>query len=321
MQKRIWFIYFSLISLLTVLLGAGSYNTVKQSDDEDLDSYRKVSGYVDENERCFKCHERADTANLKSLKLLTRLEYYSSSHRSLSCLGCHADPLPESPDRATKEAAASRTCTDCHLYIKDHQYFQFGAIEEEYLQSVHHNRKQSEFSCWKCHDPHKYKTSIRNTQNFPVAIDYNNAICLSCHINAGPYPDISDREISDELKTHTFLPEKEKHFGSVRCIDCHTKTNENFLIAHLVLPKENAVYKCSACHTPNSILLTTLYKQQYLEAEKQPGLFNSVVMKDIYIPGANRCEILNIICLVIFGFTFTGLLIHMIPRIITKPKT
>ena len=323
MRKRIFFNFFLFLISFIILLGSVSGALIKQRDDPQLELFRKVSKYVDENERCFKCHDGAsdltekeepdapDSSNIKKPQVITRQEFYKSNHRSLACLGCHSDPTPEFPDRTSKEAATSKTCTDCHQYIKNHQHYQFAVIEEEYLQSVHHLKKQSEFSCWKCHDPHKYKITIRNTENLPAAIAYDNEICMSCHTNANPF----------SIKMHIWLPELENHFRSVRCIDCHTKINENVLVAHMVLPKEKSVRNCSECHSQNSILLTTLYKQQYGEAVAKSGFFNSVVMKDVYIVGGNRSKILNIICLTFFGLTFIVMLIHMIPRLSKKTKT
>jgi hypothetical protein len=333
MRKRIFFNFFLFPMSFIILPGSVSGAHIKQPDNQKLELFWQVSKYVDENERCFKCHgvttdllqqEDADTpdsSNVKKPQVINRQEFYRSIHRSLACLGCHADPTPESPDRTSKEAATSRTCTDCHQYLKDYQHYQFAALEEEYLQSVHHQKKQSEFSCWKCHDPHTYKISIRNSENVRATIAYDNAICTSCHINGGPFSDLNDMEKNEDKKIHLWLPEQEKHFGSVRCIECHTKINQNVPVAHLVLPKEKSVRKCSKCHSQNSILLTTLYKRQYNDAGTKSGLFNAVVMKDVYIIGANHSKTLNIICLISFGLTFFLILIHMIPRILKKHNT
>jgi hypothetical protein len=333
MRKRIFFNFLLFPMAFIILLGSVSDVLIKQPDDQNLELFRQVSKHVDENERCFKCHGGAsdmneqegtdapDSSDVKKLPVITRQEFYNSNHKSLACLGCHADPTPESPDRTSKVAASSRTCTDCHKYIKNHQKYQFAAIEEEYLQSVHYQKKQSEFSCWKCHNPHKYKNTIRNTENVPAAIAYDNEICTFCHTNTNPFSILDNNGKSDTIKMHIWLPELEKHFRSVRCIDCHTKINENVLVAHQVLQKEKAVRRCSECHSRNSILLTTLYKQQYGEAVAKSGFFNSVVMKDVYIVGGNRSKTLNIICLIFSGITFAVMLIHMIPRIVKKTKT
>jgi len=310
MKKLIWITIFLLIVLFILLPDRASYSIIKLSDDSKLDSFRLVSEYVDENESCFKCHDIQDSLNLKEHQIMTRNEFYSSNHRSLSCIGCHADPLPESPDRTTKEAALARTCSDCHQHLKNNSHFRFAEIDAEYLQSIHHQRKQAEFSCWKCHDPHKDKITIRNNDNIAGVISDDNTTCLSCHKDAG-----SDSEM------HIWLPETEKHFGGVRCIDCHTKINMDLPVAHLVLPKEDAVRKCSQCHSNNSLLLATLYKNQYDGDGVKEVLFNSVVMKDTYVIGANRSNKLNHICLSLLGLTFCGILIHMIPRLLTKPKS
>jgi hypothetical protein len=86
------------------------------------------------------------------------------------------------------------------------------------------------------------------------------------------------------------------------------------------MPKENAVRKCGECHSQNSILLTTLYKNQPRDSSATNALFNSVVKKNIYVMGANKSETLNKICLSLLGLIICGILVHMIPRILTKKK-
>ena len=331
MKNRTWFNFIFLI-LLVILILSSSFRLVMQSDDKNLDSYRKVSEHVDENERCFKCHDQAidslkqevidkkDTLNLEELQIITREEFYQSNHRSMACIGCHTNEDPESKDPASEPTADSRTCTDCHLYIKEHQFYQFTAIEEEYLQSIHHQRKTDEFSCWKCHNPHADRIHIRNAENLPEAIAYDNSICLSCHKNANPFLAPEAIETGETDTIHQWLPEKEKHMGNVRCIDCHTRENENILVAHLVLPKEKSVRKCSECHFSNSLLLTTLYKNRTIGSKSKNGLFNAMVIEDAYIIGGNRSEILNVISLVIFGLAFAGIILHITPRILKKRK-
>lgn len=322
MKKFAYSNLFLLFFLAIVFLISVSFGLIKTTEDNILDSFRKVSEHVDENELCFKCHDKTinfseqdgtdnkDTMHLKESQIITREKFYRSNHRSLACIGCHTDEDTGLKDQSANTSALSRTCNDCHLYIKKHQHFQFAAIEEEYLQSVHYQKKQNEFSCWKCHNPHIDRIHYRDTINLTEAITYNNLICLSCHKNASPFKEL-----------HSWLPEKEKHFENLRCIDCHTKENTNILVAHLVMPKEKSVKKCSACHYSNSLLITTLYKNQVADTLNKSGLFNAMVTADVYISGANRSESLNLITLIILGFVFAGILLHMIPRFIAKSES
>jgi hypothetical protein len=324
MKKLIRINYFLVTLIGSILLGRAAFSLLKQPDEKELESFRKVSKYVNENERCFKCHDKQttkatdtlskaviepqDTLKLKESQIIRREIYYQSNHRSMACIGCHTNEDPESKDPASEPTAESRTCTDCHLLMNKHQFYQFAAIEEEYSQSIHHQRKPEDFTCWKCHNPHTDKIHIRNAENLREAIAYDNSICLSCHKN------------TDSSEMHQWLPEPEKHMGNVRCIDCHTKENENILVAHLVSSKEKSVRKCSECHFSNSLLLTTLYKNRTANTESQNGLFNAKVIQDAFIIGGNRSKFLNMISLIIFGLAFSGILLHMIPRIIKKNK-
>ncbi|KKL07463.1 hypothetical protein LCGC14_2585750, partial [marine sediment metagenome] len=120
------------------------------------------------------------------------------------------------------------------------------------------------------------------------------------------------------MQTHDWLPNETQHFQNVRCIECHTKINEDILVAHLVQPKEKAVRLCSKCHSSNSILMHTLYKFQSREARGEYGFINAVVMNEAYVIGANRNKYLNMISVILFGLTFLGLLAHISFRIIKK---
>jgi len=334
MKKLIWLSLVLLLLLSAFLSENNSHRTGKAGGKVDLDSFRLVSKHVDENERCFKCHDKPaemsdpdkvtlfrDSLKLKEDQIITREEFYSSNHKSLACIGCHADPTPESPGRTSREAAASKTCNDCHQYIKEHEFYHFASIEEEFIKSVHYQKKQSEFSCWKCHDPHVYRTMYRNSEKISAAVNYDNAICLSCHKHTLSSSESDPDKMKDKSEMHRWLPEMEEHFEGIRCMDCHTEINKELLVAHKVLPKEDAVRKCSECHAQNSILLVTLYKNQSVDSTAINGLFNSVVKKNIYVVGANRSNTLNRICLSLLGLVFCGILIHLIPRIVTKQKS
>jgi hypothetical protein len=89
-------------------------------------------------------------------------------------------------------------------------------------------------------------------------------------------------------------------------------------VAHLVLPKEEAVQNCNECHSSDSRLMHTLYKHQSLEARETYGFLNAVVINEAYVIGANRNYILGLISLFIFGFVVLGLATHLVFRIIKK---
>ena len=149
-------------------------------------------------------------------------------------------------------------------------------------------------------------------------MQYDNSLCLSCHKNADPGYSVKNPEEGDSEELHKWLPELEKHLENVRCIDCHTKVNTDILVAHLVLPEVGSVRNCSECHFSNSLLLTTLYKNQVPDTLKKNGMLNAMVNGDIFVLGANRNRFLNLLSLVIIGFVLAGIILHTVPRIIEK---
>lgn len=315
-----------------ILLTSISFIMMKQPDDKKLEPFREISDFVDENEQCFECHGESEyqildestnqyiTRILDQKKIIKREDYYRSNHRSLSCIKCHPDQNKQSlyPDELQQEVFS--ICIDCHGNDDNYKQYQFEKIEKEYFKSIHYKANPSEFSCWKCHNPHTYHISVRNTQNLHVTITYDNYICLSCHADDNRYQLYTDRQDLNFNQQHQWLPNQALHFINVRCIDCHTQINDEILVAHLILSKEEAVRRCVECHSTNSILLTTLYKFQSQEARNKYGFFNAVVINDIYLIGASWNYLLNLISLIIFGLTFVGIIFHILIRIIRMNK-
>lgn len=296
--------------------------------EHDLENFRKVNDFVDENESCFKCHGepkfllpneidgRVLHRHMCPDYVFLREDYYQGNHKSFACFDCHSADYETFPHPLDARLEEPWGCLDCHGYDEEYAHYNFETIEEEYLQSVHHLEVE-EFSCWKCH-PHSYHISIRNTENLKATIAYDNAICLSCHSDYSQFELLTDRENINITQTHDWLPNEALHFRNVRCIECHTKVNDSILVAHLVQPKEMAVHLCSECHSQNSLLTHTLYKFQAREARNELGFVNAVVMNEAYVIGANRNIYLNIISVIIFGLTFLGVFVHATIRIIKK---
>ncbi len=292
-----------------------------------LDTFRLVCDYVDENEACLRCHGeskfrlssddngRVVTHHMCKDQLIIREEYYASNHKSFACYDCHSADYDIFPHPLDIRLEEPWYCIDCHGYDEDYAHYKFEQIEEEYLQSVHYQANPEEFNCWKCH-PHSYHISVRNTDNLTATIAYDNAICLSCHADFDQFELLTDREGISIIQTHEWLPNQALHFKSVRCIECHTQVNDSILVAHLVLPKEDAVRLCSECHSSDSRLMHTLYKFQSREARNTYGFVNAVFMNDAYVIGANRNYVLNLISVIIFILTFLGIGLHIVFRII-----
>ncbi|KPK84951.1 MAG: hypothetical protein AMS27_08560 [Bacteroides sp. SM23_62_1] len=322
---------FSLLPVtLLILLGCLSFTIFKNPDEKDLEIFREVSDFVDDNEHCFICHGetkyqlsdevtgRVITRILCQDRVIKREDYYRSNHKRFACVDCHTGKYLQFPHPIEVRLEEPFACIDCHGYDENYADYQFEKIEEEYLQSIHHTANPAEFSCWKCHNPHTYHISIRNTENLSATIAYDNAICLSCHADFNRFQLLTDRGGINIIQQHQWLPNQALHFKNVRCIECHTQISDDILVAHLVMPKDEAVHLCSECHSRNSLLMVTLYKFQSKEARNKYGFFNAVVMNDAYVIGANRNYFLNVVSLVIFGLTFLGIIIHIGFRIFNK---
>lgn len=328
-MKKIFQLYTLFIaSTFLLFFGIVLGSSGRVADDTNLDNFRQVNEFVDDNEACFKCHgeDMFELPNDLDGRILTRHmcqdyrfnreAYYNGNHKSFACTDCHSPEYETFPHPLEPRLEEHWGCLDCHGYDEDYAQYHFEEIEEEYLQSVHH-LATDEFSCWKCH-PHSYKISIRNTQNLKATIAYDNGICLSCHADFSQFELLTQREGINITQTHDWLPNEALHFQNVRCIECHTKINDSILVAHLVQPKEMAVRRCTECHSENSLLMATLYKFQSKEARDELGFVNAVVMNNAYVIGANRNHFLGLISLIVFGLTLLGIGVHIAFRVKNK---
>jgi hypothetical protein len=204
---------------------------------------------------------------------------------------------------------------DCHGGDETFSSFDFEGIDQDYRQSTHFMLEEEGFSCWKCHEPHSYKINIRDSKNLKETILYDNTICLDCHSDFNRFQLLTEREEINILQKHEWLPNQASHFGSVRCIECHTKINDSILVSHLILPKEEAVRLCNECHSSNSLLMASLYKFQSRE-QRRDGFLNGIILNESYVIGANRNVYLNRLSILIFAVIILIISVHIIFRII-----
>jgi NAD-dependent SIR2 family protein deacetylase len=125
---------------------------------------------------------------------------------------------------------------------------------------------------------------------------------------------LTEREEINVIRSHDWLPNQSSHWANVRCIECHTQINENIPVAHLIKPKTEAVKRCNECHSQNSMLMASLYKFESKEQRKD-GFFNSIILNQSYVIGANRNEYLNLLSLIIFGGVLIVIAIHIFFRV------
>lgn len=275
----------------------------------------------EESQSCLKCHGSAqyvisDTSSgdevTKRMYRELRIDatqHVNSTHGNFKCTDCHSTDYETFPHPVSVKFEANYTCMDCHGGDEAYASFNFEKIETEYNESVHAKAMGENFNCWSCHNPHYYKLSKNITIEQRVAID--NDMCLQCHGSEIRFNNLSDKELPNILEKHDWLPNQALHFKSVRCIDCHAKQNDSIMVAHLIQGGDKAVKNCIECHSSNSILMSSLYKHEVSEQRSKSGFYNSVIMNQAYIIGANRNIYLNIISIAIFGVALLAIAVHI----------
>jgi len=293
----------------------------------------EAPAYLEENQECLICHgkkhfsyfnetlERDIKERMNPYHYIDSAEYYLSNHRNFQCTDCHSYSYSESfPHPNELRFESMMVCMDCHEGDDIYEKYNFATVTEEYLHSVHSELHSDEFNCWTCHNPHSYKITARTSENLLETIRYDNEICLDCHSDQSKIGLLSDRHIYDMLHQHEWLPNNRLHFQHVRCIECHTMTNDTLMVAHLVQPKEKAVKLCVECHSQNSILMASLYKHIRQESQEKQGFLNAAILSQGYVIGANRNYFLNYGSLAIFAMVLLGIATHAILRFIYPKK-
>ena len=283
-----------------------------------------------ENSHCFQCHgnhtysfqndviERKVTKRMSPYYIVDSVLYYDQNHKSFECIDCHSYDYKEFPHNNDLRMDPMPSCLDCHEGDDATAMYNFEDIYKEFHESVHSTKHSEEFTCWMCHNPHSYKINARNNESVKETIIYDNNICLSCHADIDKYNLISADNKPNVIEKHDWLPNQTAHFAAVRCIECHTHSSESTLVAHHLQSKDHAVKKCVECHSKNSELMASLYQFKAKENRQLYGFFNSALLGDTYIIGANRNQYLNILSGIIFGFVLLLISIHTIFRIRKK---
>jgi hypothetical protein len=281
-----------------------------------------------ETQGCLVCHSALrydlvdpETDDVISMKMYDELrinpqQYANATHGSFACTDCHSMDYDIHPHPISVKFEPQYSCVDCHGMDANYAGFNFKTIESEFQQSVHGDHYIEDFSCWSCHNPHTYKLTAREGGKVTDIVAHNNAMCLSCHGDISHYAVLIERQLTNMLSKHDWLPNQSLHFRKVRCIDCHAAVNDDILVAHHVLPASQAVRNCVDCHSTNSILMASLYKHQIVERRSKYGFFNASITNEAYIIGANRNYYFNLISLIIFGMVLLGIAIHATLRYI-----
>lgn len=285
-----------------------------------------------QNQECLKCHGQVfyqydnewtgqvDKRPMNPFYYVDSVKMHHSVHKEFSCTDCHSPDYTTFPHSGELRMEEKYQCIDCHGGDDHFAKYNFEGIEEAFMESVHYKANDEKFNCWMCHDPHGYQLAMREKESISDVVSLSNNMCIGCHDNKFKYGLISDEMPKDLTVVHSWLPNQSNHFANVRCIDCHTKVQDDILISHKILPKEEAVKNCVECHSSSSVLMESLYAYRAKESREESGFINAVILNQSYIIGANRNTTLNIVSVVLFGLLIVGLLIHLILRLTLLKK-
>jgi len=286
-----------------------------------------------DNAQCLKCHSRSSceipgSKNISKNKIysirpqnrIDTVRYYNSNHWDFKCTDCHSDEYLNVPHDSSLKENAMITCLDCHGGDETFAHFHFEDIDTACMHSVHYMTDSINFSCWNCHIAHYDKLHSRDTiQPLRRVISYDNMMCLTCHSKEPSYRGtFRTGNIKTDMATiHAWLPETELHMNNVRCIDCHAASNDNMMVSHRIEPKTLALKDCKACHSENSVLLNTLYKNR-----KQAGLKKISILKDLSLDGKPVSKkmddpVLNTVLIALTAIILFIILFYVIRHMIT----
>ncbi|WPL17569.1 decaheme c-type cytochrome, DmsE family [Thiorhodovibrio winogradskyi] len=281
-----------------------------QSDAETAMTLPAVNAQAAAEQRaCLRCHGMAtmayrdpESGEIVSL-VVDQKAFNHSVHGDQPCSQCHADGYLDYP-HAPEQPASELSCVQCH---EDHpentDRVNFTVIEREYQASVHALSDDPEaegFHCHSCHDPHVFRASLLG-RDIPEIVAYDNQICLSCH-----------EQLRDPLsESHAWLPNRDKHWASVRCLECHTPLSDNGRpVSHEILSAENSNVNCVECHSQGQGLLSRLYQYRSREDIEKQGFFAKAVFNEAYVVGMSRNPLIDRLALFILGLTVLVLAAH-----------
>ena len=225
-----------------------------------------------DNTRCYQCHTNPDlrpaTERGAGLNIvIPRDGYEKSVHGSMNCVACHApgarpadfDAIPHTLNR---EALPS--CMNCHDKAFSH-------VRGELAQSRHFQTHGDKIACADCHDPHAQRR-VEPVDSYLASVKDANESCINCHTSKIRYQELTGKAVYTQNLAHEFLPKRDRHFASVRCVDCHTPADAVSPKVHSILPKAESLRDCAACHTDeNSFFVARV--RSFTDGQQGPGSF------------------------------------------------
>ena len=270
---------------------------------------------------CFICHAGTGDAAAPKIDVVA---YRASVHALHGCISCHGD-VEDVSIAHDKEDEDLRPvdCAHCHLdqsvraELEARARAPAGAerghkvdlvrIIREFEQSVH-STKGEPFTCAQCHDPHRIRFGMTPDES----IEHNQA-CLRCHGSELEFRTFAQRAPPDLDAAHQWLPNRDLHWRSVRCVDCHT-VSEGAVASHRILPKTQALSQCESCHREASVLKLKTYRYERAVEQDKYGFMNTAILNDAYVIGATRNQTLDWIGMSLAALTFLGILGHALLR-------
>jgi thiosulfate reductase cytochrome b subunit len=251
-------------------------------------------------EACVKCHVKPAEA-VTDQRIFHQDRWEAGVHADLGCIDCHsgadAEAFDEIPHRLGDPPPA---CADCHGD-------DFREMAEPLARSVH--AALDAFSCVRCHDPHTMRSGVAALPREERVREANGA-CIQCHREA--VIDTSGREGAKGLReAHAWDPAMEAH-AKIRCVVCHTPIDRSN--THEVLPSDQAIRSCDACHDVNAPLIAEYVDQ----ADPSFWVTNPLVFKEAYVPGATRNRVVDGLLRGLFWLTVCGVLGHALLRVLTR---
>ena len=297
----------------------------QDSETEEREYYNK-----EDNALCLICHgndyftetnEEFGETIIRKMYLglkIDSVKFYEANHWSFMCTDCHSYDYTEYPHPRATKFEYMATCMDCHDGDENVAKYNFEQVVEEYEKSHHTKLVNTNYSCWSCHDPHGFRMKVREEPLLSKLVTHDNSMCLKCHSGTTSSDLLLGTGLENIIETHDWLPNTTNHFRHVRCIECHGDIVDSVLVAHDILPKEDAIKGCAECHSSDSRLLYSLYKYEIQIGRMKKGFLGSMVSSDSYVIGANRTPVFNWISLFLFAGVIFVILVHVSFRIIKK---
>jgi len=254
---------------------------------------------------CAECHADPELAK-DGTPQVSLTAYAASVHGAMECGKCHQgaeggfDVVPHDLG-----GNAVPRCVRCHG-------LDFKEANLEFKGDVHVQR-DPDFGCGACHDAHTMPR-VRPPLGTQERTDLANRSCLHCHRDADFRIAARHGEGTPPKTTHDWLPNLDQH-ARMRCVVCHTPV-EDSKHDHQILPKEQAVRRCEACHS----LDAPLVRKYVGEHERRGWITHPVLFDYAYLPGTVRNRLADTLVLACFGLTVVGVLAHALVRLRTHAR-